>query len=165
MESKQKKRPPFVLWLVIGLPLASMVAGIGLVIVAIRSGGADVVTDDVRRVSQIQTTDLSADQMATRLKLSAVIRIEEGSIDVLPVNGPFTTNAPLRLAVRHPTRADEDRNYDLEPVAAGWHADAQVDNSHDWILELSSPDGVWRLHGRMPKQQHAAHVGPSMPTR
>jgi len=77
MNDPQPKRSLFgipVMWLVIGLPLASIVAGVGLVIVAIRSGGADVVRDEVQRTSQIQVTDLSADEQAMRRNLSALMR-------------------------------------------------------------------------------------------
>ena len=41
-------REPMV-WLVFGLPLASIVAGVTLVVIAVRSGGADTVSDQVQR--------------------------------------------------------------------------------------------------------------------
>ena len=58
-----------VMWLVVGLPLLSIVAGVGLVVTAVRTGGADPVNDPVRRVAQIQTTDLGPDAAAKRLGL------------------------------------------------------------------------------------------------
>src|SRR5690606_30477357 len=61
-QDPQEAPKPFwktaMMWLVIGLPTASVFASMALVVIATRSGGADVVRDDVQRVSQIQTTDL-----------------------------------------------------------------------------------------------------------
>ncbi len=59
--ASDRKRPFWkepMMWVVLGIPLASIVAGVGLVVVSVRSGSADVVMDKVDRVSQIQTTDL-----------------------------------------------------------------------------------------------------------
>ena len=93
-----------VLWLVVGLPLLSIVAGVGLVVIASSAGGSDAVSDPVRRVSQIQTTDLAPDQAALKLGLSAVLRVEDGIVEVLPATGQFRQDAPLRLTLEHPTR-------------------------------------------------------------
>lgn len=63
--NENRKSSPWrvpVFWLVIGLPVLSIVAGVGLVVVAARSGGADVVSDPVQRVSQIQTADLGMEK-------------------------------------------------------------------------------------------------------
>ena len=150
------------MWLVIGLPLASVVAGVALVVIAVRSGGADVVRDDVRRVSQIQTTDLGPDQQARALGLSAVLRIDEGVIEVIPVTGDFARKAPLRLLLQHPAQTAEDIQLELAATDAGWRLEQAIDDGHDWIVELSAGDGGWRLHGRLPKQQHATRLAPSL---
>ena len=77
--NENRKSSPWrvpVFWLVIGLPVLSIVAGVGLVVVAARSGGADVVSDPVQRVSQIQTADLGMDETAQQLIL--IIQPEVG---------------------------------------------------------------------------------------
>lgn len=150
------------MWLVIGLPLASVVAGILLLVIAVRSGGADVVRDDVRRVSQIQTTDLGPDEHARALELSAVLRSDEGVLQVIAVTGDFNVRAPLRVVVQHPTRAIEDLQVELAPSAGSWRATLELDDSHDWIVQLEPLDGAWRLRGRLPKQQHAVRLAPSL---
>jgi len=151
-----------VMWLVIGLPLASIVAGVGLVIVAVRSGGADVVRDEVRRTAQIQVADLSADQQAARRNLSALMRAEDGRIDVIAVSGDFNHDQPLALLLQHPTAAAEDIQFTLEPSAIGWQASGVVDDSHAWNVELSGDDGGWRLQARLPKEQHAVRLAPAL---
>src|SRR5690606_13585088 len=125
-----------VMWLVVGLPLLSIVAGVGLVVIAVRSGGADVVTDPVRRVSQIQTADLGPDARARKLGLSVVLRVEDGIVEVLPATGRFDQKAPLSLQLEHPTRQADDLQLELQPHGPGWRAEQVVDGSHDWIARL-----------------------------
>ena len=148
------------MWLVVGLPLLSIVAGVGLLIVATRTGGADSVSDEVRRVSQIQTTDLGPDEAAAKLGLSAVLRVEDGIVEVLPATGAFARTQELQLLLEHPTRQAEDMRLRLVPEGPGWRVQQAVDPDHDWVVQLRAADGGWRLHGRLPKQQHAARLAP-----
>ena len=161
-EKKSLWRMP-IMWLVVGLPLASIVAGVGLVITATSTGGADSVTDKVDRMSQIQTTDLGPDSQAQALKLSAILRIDAGVVEVLPVTGEFRRNVPLRLSLEHPLQAQEDRVLELKPSVHGWQVEADIDETHDWRLQLTPADTQWRLKGRLPKQQHATRLAPSVP--
>ena len=161
-EKKSIWRMP-VMWLVVGLPLASIIAGVGLVITAVNTGGADSVTDKVDRMSQIQTTDLGPDSQAQALKLSAIVRIDAGMVEVLPVTGEFGRNLPLRLSLEHPLQAQEDRVLELKPSVRGWQVEADIDDAHDWRLQLTPADTRWRLKGRLPRQQYAARLAPSVP--
>ena len=161
-EKKSIWRMP-IMWLVIGLPLTSIIAGVGLVITAVNTGGADSVTDKVDRMSQIQTTDLGPDNQAQVLKLSAILRVDGGMVEVLPVTGEFKRNAPLRLSLEHPLQAQEDRMLELKPSVHGWQVEADIDETHDWRLQLTPADTQWRLKGRLPKQQHATRLAPSVP--
>lgn len=148
------------LWLVFGLPLASIVAGVGLVVVAVRAGGADSVTDRVQRVAQIQTTDLGPDQRARALNLSAIVQTHGQRVTVAPVTGDFGTG-DLRLTLAHPSQAAEDRHLTLARTADGWTAESDIQADHDWNLQLAAPDGDWRLRGRLQKDTRAARVAPS----
>lgn len=150
------------MWLVIGIPLASIVAGVSLIIFAVRSGGADTVRDDVKRVSQIQTTDLGPDERATALKLNAVLRSEGGVLEVIPTSGQFSRQQALHLVLGHPTEAKDDVQVDLLPAESGWRGEHALDPQHDWVVELSSVDGQWRLRGRLPKGQRAILLAPSL---
>ena len=145
-----------------GLPAASVFAGMALVIIASRSGGADVVRDDVRRVSQIQTADLGPDGRAHTLGLSAVLRADEGVLEVIPATGEFERDAPLRVVLQHPSLGSEDLSLELAPSETGWRLQQPIDHGHDWIVELAPADGSWRLQGRLPRQQHATRLAPSL---
>lgn len=160
-ERRPAWREPMV-WLVAALPLASIVAGLALLVVAARSGGGDAVADPVRRIAQIQLSDLGPDARAQQLKLGAVFRIDNDFVEVLPVNGAFARGAPLRLALHHPARAEADRELLLAPGELGWRGLGTISMAHDWNVVLSPQDGSWRLQGRLPKGQRAAYLKPSM---
>lgn len=152
-----------IVWLVIALPAAVVIASIGLIFIA-GGDGNDVVRDDVQRTAQIQTADLSADAVASEQKLSAIVRTdaEGGFVEVLPVSGSFDRNAPLRLTLAHPADSARDTVLLLAPGELGWRADAQLDDSHDWKVELGPEDSHWRLRGRLPKGQQATNLRPSL---
>lgn len=158
----EKQRPFWrepMMWLVIGLPLASVVAGVFLVVVASRDS-SDAVGDVVRRTAQIQVADLGPDARARDLRLSAIVRVDEGYVEVLPVTGDFERDRPLRVLLRHPAVAASDIELRAEPAANGWRAQGEVGLENDWKLELMPEGTPWRLQGRLPKGQRAAHVKP-----
>lgn len=157
-------REPMV-WLITAIPAASVVAGIGLLVIAIRAGGSDAIPDEVLRMSQIQTTDLSADARAAQLKLGALLRSDARTLQLLPTQGEFARDQPLQLALHHPARAVQDRSFQLRPDALGWKAAAPVDLSHDWNVELQPMDGSWRLQGRWKASEQAVYLKPSLAER
>jgi uncharacterized protein len=159
----EKRRNP-VLWLVIALPALSVVAGIGLVVVAVRSGGSDAVPVEVRRTAQVQVADLAPDEAARRAGLRAVLRIDAdaGRIQLLPVAGQFDRGEPLQLALGHPTQEARDRVLALLPEELGWGAEARLEPGQDWTLRLAPPAGDWRLQGRLRAGEQAAVLLPAV---
>jgi hypothetical protein len=154
-------REPMV-WLMVGLPLAAVIASISLVVTAVRTDNNDSVRDDVRRTAQIQTVELGPDARAQALALSAVLRVGGGGFDVLPVAGDFDRNAPLELVLAHPTEAARDLHLQLRPTELGWHGAIAPDLSHDWLLDIAPADHAWRLRGRLRSGEHAAHLAPAL---
>lgn len=154
-------REPMV-WLLIALPLAAVIGSVWLVVVAVRGGSDDVVADVVQRTGQIQTTDLGPDQRAAQLHLGAVLQSEGGMLRVFPAGGVFQRGKPLRLVLLHPHSEDADQVLTLLPDELGWHAEHAADAGHDWNLQLGDEPGSWRLRGRLPRGQHAAHLGPAL---
>lgn len=150
------------LWLVVGLPAAVVVAGIATLVIALRSGGSDAIPDDVRRTAQVQVADLGADARARDLRLSALVRVDGEALEVLPVSGTLPRQSPLTLRLQHPTQAAEDIELVLKPAGSGWRARHALDGSHDWRLELSPADRDWRLRGRLPAGILAARLDPAL---
>lgn len=149
-------------WLVWGLPLASVVAGVWLVVTAVRAGGADPVIDDVQRVSQIQTTDLGPDERAMQRTLSALVQIRPDHVVLTPVTGDFGREASLVLVLTHPTDAAQDLRLPLARTTGGWAAPAHIDTGHDWNVQLTPENRHWRIRGRLQKDTQAARLAPSL---
>ncbi len=164
------------LWLIVGLPAAVIVAGFATLAIAITSGGNDAISDNVRRTAQIQTTELGPDERAAALTLSAVLSVHttDGAqgLELLPASGALFDGAsvegralraqPLRLLLQHPTRAAEDRELRLLPTTNGWRVASTLDGSHDWRLQVLPEGGAWRLHARLPAGQRGVLLAPSL---
>lgn len=163
-EARSPWREPMV-WLVVALPAASVVAGLSLLVISSRNGSIDAVADPTQRTAQIQVSDLGPDERAQQLRLTAIVRVGTGLVEVLPVTGDFDHGAPLRIALRHPMLASADREVLLQPIELGWRGRIDLDGTHDWNLQVTTDDGQWRLRGRLPKGQLAAHLKPAVESR
>lgn len=161
MNPRPAWREPMV-WLTFGLPAASVVAGILLVVTAVRAGGADDVDSTVQRRAQVQLTDLGPDEAARQMRVSALVRIDAGGVEVLPVSGPVHRHQSLALTLTHPTDERLDRHLVLQPTTNGWRADVGVAAAHDWLLRLAPPDAHWRVVGRLAAGTSVARVGPAL---
>lgn len=161
MGERNPLREPM-MWLVIGLPIAAVVGGVALIVISLRSGSVDAVIDPVQRTAQVQVSELGPDQRAGALKLSAVLRVGNGMVELLPVSGDFARSEPLTLVLSHPSQAAQDRTVSLTPSELGWRAKIDLPADHDWLLRLTPTDGSWRLRGRLPVGQQAAHLGPAL---
>ena len=150
-----------VLWLAIGLPIAAIAASFGLLYSAIHSGGADAIADHVDATGEQQVADLNPDLRAQQLGLSAIVRIDHGVLQALPVGGNFDRAATLHLSLLHPVQAHLDLERKLRPDKFGWSVAAVPDSGHDWIVQLAPDDGRWRIRGRLPKGQFAVLLKPS----
>ena len=150
-------------WLVFGLPAASVVAGLGLVAAAMEHGASDSVRDEVTRTGQIQLTRLGPDARAASMRASALLTIAGKGVDVLPVSGVLARSLPLRLSLSHPTNASLDRQLTLQPSATGWHSAENISAGHDWILQVAAVDGHWRLQGRLAAGGTSAYLAPALP--
>lgn len=158
------RREP-IMWLVWGLPAAAVAASVALIFSAIESGGSDAITDRVDETGDVHVADLGPDMRAQRLGLSAVVRIQDGKLEVFPVNGNFDHAATLRVSLQHPIQAGLDLGRTLRPNDLGWSVAAAPDLSHDWNVQLASENGDWRIQGRLPKGQHAVYLKPAFGTQ
>ncbi|WP_374607582.1 FixH family protein [Thermomonas sp.] len=166
MDARDTPRSPLrepLVWLVFGIPAIAVVALVWMVFIAAGPGSTDSVDTAVKRTAQIQVADLGPDQAAARLRLAALVRVDGKELEVLPLHSGFDTARPLRLALRHPARADLDHDLLMQPAGNGWRAPLELDVAHDWKLELAPPDGRWRLQGRLPRGQLSARLQPVAP--
>lgn len=153
-----------VFWLVLLLPLAAVVAGVGMVVVASRSSGNnDLVNDEVRRTGQIQQAAIGPDAAARAAGLSLVLRSQDGVLELFPATGQFDRTRPLRLLLEHPTEARRDLRLELTPSATGWRVVQALPAADHWNLSVTDPDGRWRLKGRLDAGLQAARLAPALP--
>ena len=156
-------------WLVVALLVAAVASGVVMVFVAGGAGNNDAVPDDVQRTGAAQVSDTNPDELAAQRQLSAIVRVDAktGIVQALPASGDFAQAPVLRLSLHHPVHAAEDQVLQLAATDIGWQANARIDPSHDWNLQLESTDAGpganhWRLRGRLPKGQQAARVAPAL---
>lgn len=152
-------------WLMVALVGAAVVGSVMLLRVAANGDSVDAVPDKVQRTGQAQQADLGPDARAAERKLSAIVRIDAkgGFVEVLPVSGDFDRGVPLRLRLHHPSRAADDLALDLAATETGWRTMAAPGADHDWNLQLEPAEGdAWRLRGRLPRSQFAAHLRPAL---
>jgi uncharacterized protein len=155
-------REPMV-WLVIGLPMLSVVAGTSLLTLAIVSGGDDAVADEVQRMSRIQLTDMRADQRAEAHDMQARLSIDPhtGALQ-LAISGleDVTAERSLALMFVHPVKAADDRSLPLVRDGEVWLGRFDGVLDHAWQLRLTPPDRRWRLEGRLGAQQPQVTLRP-----
>lgn len=151
------------LWLVVALPLASVIAGITTLTLALRSGGADAVPGEVRRTAQIQIANLAADQRALHQRLSATLQVDAGTGALeLQLDAALAPPRQLQLDLIHPSRAELDRSIPLVQAGAGWHGRLDRPRDHAWNLRLRAPDANWRLVGRLEREATRTSLMPAL---
>lgn len=135
-----------VAWLVVIIPVATVVAGVWTLILAAGDSATDAHPDRVRRMAQVQEASLDADETAAREGLAARVRIapDHVLVSVTPGGG---TRAPV-LMLRHPIESGLDRALALSPHPGGWRSQESLAAAHGWQLQLVAADGRWRLVGR-----------------
>ncbi len=136
-------------WLVVGLPAIVVGAAIATLVIAIRSGGADAWPTQVRRTAQIQVEDLAADRAAIAMGLKGVLSInaDTGAVRIALENLPAST-MQVRLDLIHPARADGDVQLMLVRSGEVFLGRLDVAEMQVWSVQVSAPDGAWRIAGR-----------------
>lgn len=137
--------------LVIGIPLASVVAGVATLVIA-AGGPGDAMDADVRRVAQVQTADLAPDRESARLGLEATAALDgTGAIDVQFLAGTAPVADSLILALRHGTDAERDLVATLTRTDGdrylGRLPAPRAAGAYNATLQPAGAD--WRLVGRL----------------
>jgi hypothetical protein len=134
-----------VAWLMVGIPVLTVIAGFWTLWLAAGSGATDSHPDRVRRTAQVQEASLAADENAAALGLSARLQVDAGTtvVSLQPSPGPL---APV-LRLVHPFESSRDRVVELSPGPRGWQG-GSLAAAHAWQLQMTAADGSWRLVGR-----------------
>lgn len=135
-------------WLIIALPMAAVVAGIVTVAIAARNADT-LVQGDFRKEGLTLHQSTERDQLAARLGLSASLRVNDGKLRV-GLHGRLD-QPPERLALSfvHPTDASRDVRTHLVRLDADQY-EGQVGDlgGVGWQVVMEPADNSWRLAGR-----------------
>jgi hypothetical protein len=162
MSARPWYREPM-LALVIGLPAAAVVAGIATVVLAVQSSG-DTGDPRVRRVAQVQTTDLAMDREAARLGLAPALAIAPDGVVTVAFQGGQLQGDTLQLTLRHGTDPARDREVLLSRAGeygyAGLLPAALAAGAYN--VELAPRDGGWRVVGRLEDGESRLRLAPAV---
>jgi len=163
MKPREWWRPE--LWLVLGIPLLTVVGGLWTLVIA---SGSDLSDDgehaDVRRTAQVQTANLEPDFAAARQGLSAQLSIDRarGEVQVrLPQS--VAAHDELQLRFVHALQSGRDLQLRLQPQGDAWVAKAAPDAGARWRVVLADVDRQWRLVGTLPSGGASLSLQPALP--
>jgi hypothetical protein len=154
---------PHVLWLVLGLPAATLAASALMIHLALQDP-ADSSGGRTQRIAQIQMEDLGPDLEASRRRVRATMQAnpESGSIRVL-FDRDLADTRVLELAMLHPSRTSEDRRVILVQVGSTWRGHTSPwPADQRWAIRLADAAGGWRIAGRWTPPSVEASLVPAV---
>ncbi len=147
IEARPWHREPLV-WMVIALPAAAVVAGLVTLWIAV-SGRDDVVRDDFRQAGRSVHPDPRRDNAAVVAGVRARVALDgasgQVSVDITLDRGPQPDG--LVLILSHATRSDLDRLVRLEREGDAWQGSTARFETGHWYVEVTPSDRAWRLTG------------------
>ncbi len=146
------------LWLALGIPLATVVGGIETLRLALQDGVSDVEPEPVKRTAQAQEADLAPELAAAERKLIATVTIHPDGQVRIDLPDVAASEGPLTLALIHPIREHDDRTLTLAWRDAHWQAAAPWPKG-TWKLRLTDRQSHWRLSGRTATPATTANMG------
>lgn len=151
-ESRKAWQEPMV-WLMVGIPAATVVAGLATFAIALRAGSMDNVPTSVTRVAQAQVLASAVDDATASKGYRGYLVLERSpavwrvSVKTLPAD---LAAEPLRVLFVHPTLAARDVRVDL---TAGRASSTEAPDFMPQQVIVSDAAGTWRLVGDYNGQQ------------
>lgn len=147
-EARKAWQEPMV-WLMAGIPVLTVFAGIATLIIALQSGPMDPVPASVQRVAQAQTLNGAEDRAAADGNFRAFLIIDQTvqpwSIRVKTV--PLSlADKDMHLVFVHPNRAERDIDVLLPAKAASTAMPKLLDFKAQQVM-LRDAGNSWRLVG------------------
>lgn len=150
------------LWVVIGIPLATIVASIITVTMAFRESEPELPAQYPWEGAALDQ-DLARAERARELGLAASLRFTtSGGVIVQLSTGSPGAALPERLELQatHVTLPSRDRAWTLRRDAGGqYRADGAALDRGPWLLQLSAGD--WRIRGRLEAGRGELRLGPA----
>ena len=141
-------------WMVIMIPLSSVIVGGILLTLSITSFDGLVVDDYYQKGKEINVV-LKRDQAARKFNVSATLDLLTENLAVVTLEHDAAMIKPARLQLNflHPTRAGLDQTVLLSPFPDGsYKADIERNIPSQWLIQLETGD--WRLTGQTTLPAH-----------
>jgi uncharacterized protein len=155
MKTTSAIREPMV-WLMLGIPLLTAIAGFYTLHIAGLAKATDVVNVPVSRIAQMQQSDLAADVNAARNNISARLNVTKEQWVISGVGQIGKQN--LVLDLQHPIDKTQDKRIELQKQGNLFVSTAPISKNNDWLLQLSDEKKQWRLVGRLHRQADTAQL-------
>ncbi len=150
-------------WLVMIPPAGGVFAGLTLLFTALNSPNPMVV-DDYSRIARYTEARMERDRAAASLGLSAELRIVKGSdpkgLEMVIVSPVERLPVTLNLALRHPTRAELDREVLLRYDGDAYRATLEDLGPGRYYLQLEPDTRSWRLTGELGPERSRVSMKP-----
>lgn len=138
-------------WFLLGILSLAVFMGTTFLVLSITSFDG-MVDDDYYKQGLAINQRLEQDQRAAELDMSAMLRIDELTGDVMVDLDGEARPERLQLNLLFPTRGNRDQHVMLERIRGG-HYIGQLPHSleYRWYVQLSpeSPEPDWRLSGEI----------------
>ena len=136
------------MWLVVGVPALTVVAGIVTLVLA-TLGGDVVVRDDFRREGLAIYADPQRDAAAAEAGARASLSFDTGARQLRATVSLERGELPDRLLVvlSHAARSELDRMVSLRRVDDAYTGTLEPLPGGRWYVELTPPNRGWRLRG------------------
>jgi hypothetical protein len=132
-------------WFLIGVPLATVIAGIATLVIAIRSPNA-LVVDDYYKAGLAINQEKERLNTAKNRNIEGLLRADHREVSFLFTDEDTERPGSLTLSVIHATRADLDRSYSLEPAGADrYRASWEPLTGGNWYFRLEPESGEWEI--------------------
>lgn len=135
-------------WLILSVPAVSIVLGVILLTLALRSDDGLVVDDYYKQglgINEVLDKKTHAAELGLRAQLTFS---EDRKVVRVLVHGQSTQGAPLLLRFVHPTRAGEDQNLVLHAVGGVmYEGTVAALSAGRWHIVLEDEGATWRLSG------------------
>ncbi len=131
-------------WILIGLPASAVVAGIVTLVIALKNEDGLVAEDYYKQGLAINQV-IEREARAAKMGLKAQMLVAGNNIRI-HLEGSGTLPGSIVVRFVHPTRAGEDREIVLTPVAPGWYQAALPELAQGrWRLHIEDAETSWRL--------------------
>lgn len=154
-------REPMV-WMLVGLPLASVAIGFALLFAAVDHAGPAIDSPDkVARLGHLQiSAEAAPASAAARPSTELILRHNGGMIEAVPTDARIARGGDLTLILTAQDGPAQVQVLHLKPSELGWRGAGTISGTRSWRIQASSNRAPWKLQGQWPAEARFARLAP-----